>query len=243
LPNTASKDSASPVILAVATAPERRIVERSNLSAYGGMPWQTGIGPEQVRSRTEAMLAVKPAGLISIGTAGGLTADQPPGRLLMPLSVTTEDGQVFSITPAWHTRVCAQLAVQDPETGCLVSVSQPACDSQNKQQLQVRTGAVAVDMESAELARLALLHSIPFLVIRVVADPYDQPLPRSAIAALTNRGDMHLAGLLGQLLRRPGEITGLLRLNNNFRAASRSLEACCRAAGKQICDPDPQPLL
>ena len=188
---------------------------------------------------TGAIVAARPAGLISIGTAGGLTANLPPGRLLLPLRVVAEDGQFFQITKTWHTRVCEQLTHQDLETGHMVSISQPARNLQDKQKLQSRTGAVAVDMESVELARIALRHSIPFLVIRAVADPHDQPLPHSAIAALTSRGEMRIARLLGQLLRRPGEIAGLLRLNTNFRAASRSLDACCRSSAKQICNPDP----
>lgn len=243
MPDIAASDPASPVIIAVATAPERRVVERSDIGTYNIMLLQTGIGPVQVRSMTETIVAVKPAGLISFGTAGGLAADLPAGRLLLPLHVAAEDGQVFSVAKAWHARVCKRFADQDMETGNMVSISQPARDPQHKQKLQTRTGAVAVDMESAELARIALHLSIPFLVVRAIADPHDQALPRAALAALTDRGELHISGLLGQLLRRPGEIAALLRLSANFRAASRTLNACCRTAGEQMCTLGRSPLL
>ena len=244
MPNTATSVSQSdnhglsPVILAVATTPERRVIERSNIDAYGAALLQTGIGPEQVRSISGDIRMCRPAGLISIGTAGGLTRKLLPGRLLLPKHVVTENGQVFPVTSPWHTRVCQRLGEHDIETGTIVSVARPVRRPHDKQRLQSSTGAVAVDMESAELAHIALQHSIPFLVVRAVADPLDQPLPRSAIAALTSRGNLYIAGLLGQLLHHPGEITALIRLNANFQAACRTLDACCRAAGEQMSFPD-----
>jgi adenosylhomocysteine nucleosidase len=120
----------------------------------------------------------------------------------------------------------------------IISVSTAVRLPRDKQQLKANTGAVAVDMESAALARIARHYSIPFLVVRAVADPHDQQIPYSAMAALTVRGDIRIAGLLSQLLRHPGEISGLYRLRSNFHAAGRSLDACCRVAGKQISYPD-----
>jgi len=222
----------------VATRPERRVIERSNIGTYGAALLQTGIGPEQVRSITGDIRMRWPTGLISIGTAGGLTRELSPGRLLLPNHVVTEDGQVFPVTSPWHTHVCQRLGEHDIETGAIVSVARPVRRPRDKQLLQSATGAVAVDMESTELARIALQYSIPFLVVRAVADPLDQSLPRSAMAALTSRGDLHIAGLLGQLLRHPGEITGLIRLSANFKAACRTLDACCRTAGEQMSFPD-----
>ncbi len=227
----------APVILAVATQPERRVIERSNIEAHGAELLQTGVGPAQVRSIAEVIAADRPAGLVSIGTAGGLSTELPPGRLLLPLSVITEDGQAFQVTPAWHTSLHQRLTGHDIETGSIVSVSRALRYPHDKQGLNARTGAIAVDMESAELARIAAHHSIPFLIMRVVADPYDQPLPLAALAALTRHGGLHIAGLLGHLLRRPGEITALIRLNTNFRTACQTLKACCRMAGEQICNP------
>lgn len=228
----------SPVILAVATAPERRIIERSNITALGVTVLQTGIGPAQVQSICRDNWTNRPAGLISIGTAGGLSPELSPGQLLLPLQVGTEDGQIFPVSAAWHASVCQHLAKHNIETGMITSVPSAVRRPRNKQQLQASTGAVAVDMESAALARIARHHSIPFLVVRAVADPVDQQIPYSAMAALTVQGDIRIASLIGQLLRHPGDIIGLLRLRANFHAAGRSLDTCCRVAGEQISCPD-----
>jgi adenosylhomocysteine nucleosidase len=247
LPETTASDyvnnGLSPVILAVATAPERQIIERSNITAHGVTLLQTGIGPAQILSIPRDIWTNRPAGLISIGTAGGLSGELAPGQLLLPLQVGAEDGQVFSISSAWHARVCQRLDKHNIETGMLTSVSNAVRLPRDKQLLQAKTGAVAVDMESAALARIAHHNSIPFLVVRAVADPHDQQIPSSAMTALTVRGDTRIAGLLSQLLLHPREISGMLRLRSNFHAAGRSLDACCREAGEEISCPDIQPLL
>jgi len=200
---------------------------------------QTGVGLRQLPSLIEAITTTRPGGLISIGTAGGLSPELHAGHLLLPLQVATENDEIFPVAPAWHARVCRQLDEYHIETGTVVSVADAVHQPRKKQQLYTHSGAVAVDMESAELARLASRHSIPFLVVRAIADPYDQTLPQSALAALTSRGDLHMAGLLAQLLRRPGEIANLIRLQANFRAAGQTLSTCCRTAGKQMCTPHP----
>lgn len=227
----------APVILAVATAPERRIIERSDILDHGAKCLQTGIGPEQVQMMSERIMRDRPAGLVSIGTSGGLSPALLPGRLLLPMSVVSEDGQMFSVADEWHARVHRQLDGQNVETGTIASVAQALRSPDEKRRLQARSGAVAVDMESGALARIAADYSIPFLVVRAIADPHDAELPSSALAALTVRGDIDLARLLGCLLRRPGDLLGLARLGVNFRAADRTLDACCRAARAELCDP------
>lgn len=238
MPNHIAKNASSSVVFAVATAPEKRILKSSAASLPGAIFLQTGVGPGPVRQMAGAIRAGKPAGLISIGTAGGLHSGLRPGHLLLPARVTTEHGEVFPVTPAWHARICDCLVDHVIETGTIVSVGRAVRNPRDKQQLAAQSGAVAVDMESAELARIAAQNTIPFLVMRTVADAHDQPLPQVAVAALSSSGDLRIAALLGRLLRRPGEIAALIRLQANFRTAGTMLAACCRAAGTQMCNPD-----
>ncbi len=238
MPISASSGLDSRVIVAVATAPERRTIEHATSHIGGVTLLQTGVGPVQVQLMAQSIGRAKPVGLISLGTAGGLAAGLPPGQLLLPRQVSTQDGPVYRVAHAWHTRVCRQFNGHEIETGSMLSVDRPAHGVLDKQELHARTGAVTVDMESAELARIAADLSIPFLIVRAVADPHDQPLPRSAAAALTARGELNTFGLLRQLLVRPTDIPGLLRLNTNFRAAGRTLRNCWRVAGEQICSPN-----
>ena len=43
-------------------------------------------------------------GLLSFGTAGGLTAGQPPGGVIIASMVSAPDGRVFETSKAWLER-------------------------------------------------------------------------------------------------------------------------------------------
>ena len=58
------------------------------------------------------------------------------------------------------------------------------------------TGALAVDMESAVVARAADAAGIPFLVLRAIADPAVRELPSAALIPLAENGTPALARVL-----------------------------------------------
>ena len=64
----------------------------------------------------------------------------------------------------------------------------------DKRALFEATGAQAVDMESHEVAAVAAAAGLPFLVIRALADPYDQVIPQVAREALRPDGRVRLQG-------------------------------------------------
>ncbi len=231
------------VVFAVATAAERRVVERSDITAHGALLVQTGIGADRIRATMPDILHRRPAGLVSIGVAGGLSAGLKPGAVLLPRKILAETGERFPVTMPWRDRVCADLAGTPIESGELISVAHAACTPADKRILAEQSGAVAVDMESAELARLARRHAIPFLVIRAVADPWNTRIPAAAGQALTVDGAIRWTALLTALLRQPADVGALLRLGIAFRSAARALDACGRQAGKSLCRPDPTCLL
>lgn len=232
-----------PVVFAVATAAERRAVERSGITDCGAFLVQTGIGPGSIRASTPALLRRRPAGLVSIGVAGGLTAALKPGAVLVPREILAETGERFPVSAAWRERIFAHLPEPAVESGVIVSVARIVRTPADKRGLAEQSGAVAVDMESAELARLARREAIPFLVIRAVADPYDTRIPPAAGRALTRDGAISWTALLAALLRRPGDVGALITLGTAFRSAVRALDACCRQAGEPLCRPDRSRLL
>lgn len=52
------------------------------------------------------------------------------------------------------------------------------------------TGAVALDMESIAIAKIAMEHSLPFLVIRVIADTVNMNLPQAINYSLNTQGEI-----------------------------------------------------
>src|SRR6185437_14483484 len=59
---------------------------------------------------------------------------------------------------------------------------------QDKLRAWKETGALAVDLESAIVARTAETVGIPFLVLRTIADPSTRELPPAALIPLSKNG-------------------------------------------------------
>jgi adenosylhomocysteine nucleosidase len=115
----------------------------------------------------------------------------------------------------------------EPQSGALLGSDRIVANASDKRELFEATGAQAVDMESHELAAVAAGAGLPFLVIRALADPYDQVIPQVAREALRPDGRVRLQGMLGGLLRERGGAAALLRL---ARQSARGLPCLRRAA-------------
>jgi adenosylhomocysteine nucleosidase len=105
----------------------------------------------------------------------------------------------------------------------IAGVDAPIADAAEKGGLWATTGSVAVDMESTIVAQAARRHSLPFAILRVIADPASRPLPDAALVAMRADGEIDIAALLGALLRDPSQLPALLRLALDSRNAFAAL--------------------
>jgi adenosylhomocysteine nucleosidase len=105
----------------------------------------------------------------------------------------------------------------------IAGVDAPLADAIGKHTLFAASGSVAVDMESAIVARAAQRHDLPFAILRVIADPAHRTLPSSALVAMRADGEVDLAAVLGALVRSPLELPALVRLALDSRAAFSAL--------------------
>lgn len=142
--------------------------------------------------------------LVSFGLAGGLDPALLPGTLLAPNEVIAPDGTRY----AADTSLIFPGAVGKPLAGVDSVLASPA----GKAALFASTGAVAADMESHEVARVALEAEIPFLVLRAVADSSAMTMPGYIADAVTSEGRTRLAPILLGLLRQPATLPDLIRL-------------------------------
>jgi adenosylhomocysteine nucleosidase len=162
-----------------------------------------GTGAGAARA-AEALVAGGATALVSFGLAGGLNPALAPGALIVPDAVRTPS--MIYRTDAELTRrlggpvgslfAGVTLAVTAAEKACLFAAMQ--CD--------------AVDLESGAVACVAAAHGLPFAAVRVVCDPAGTTLPPAAIIALDLAGRIALPRVLASVLRRPGQVAGLLRL-------------------------------
>ena len=104
--------------------------------------------------------------------------------------------------------------------GPVVTVDNVVCKAEEKQGLARASGAIAVDMESAAIARAAHVVGVPFLLVRAVSDRADEDLPMDFNLWLSPWG--RVRGVV-YLLRRPSSIRALLRMRRHVEYASQNL--------------------
>jgi adenosylhomocysteine nucleosidase len=142
----------------------------------------------------------------------------------------------WSVDPIWRERLRAALAAGglEPEPGPLVGSERIVATASDKQALFEMTGAVAVDMESHEVAAVATAAGIPFLVIRAIADPYDRVVPQAALEALRPDGRVRVLSTFGGVIRQPGQLMALLRLARQSGRGLASLRRAAALAGARL---------
>jgi len=98
-------------------------------------------------------------------------------------------------------------------------------DPEHKRRLHAESGAVAVDMESVELAQMARNAGVPFLALRVIADTVDARIPAWIGDTIDELGRARLVSTLPALIMHPGDWRDLTGLALNLRTALKTLQA------------------
>jgi hopanoid-associated phosphorylase len=195
----------------------------------------SGAGPANAESAARRLVNQGATRLLSWGCAAGLDASLKPGDLMVPDRLIDADRDELTIASAWRTN-CLQALQRLPgalpvriHEGAIAESRDLVSSSHDKQQLHARTGAAALDMESAAIARVARLQQMDFLALRAVADPATMNLPKAVGYSLDGQGEVRLDRLLGFLLFHPLELPGLIRLGLHFNKARITLR---RVAGQ-----------
>ena len=195
----------------------------------------SGLGSHNARRAATELIDNGVGALLSWGSAGGLDPGLRPGTLLLPQDVLTSEGRRFEVTATWHAKLHELMSRQfEIHTGALVQSLHPVTTARQKQTLFARTGAVAVDTESAAIAEVAASRGLPFVAVRAILDPATRDLPPSALAAVDSSGRLRVKDLVLGLLRRPRDLPGLLLLWSDMRLARSTLATVARLAGLQL---------
>ena len=210
---------------------EARCLRASNLRVAC-----SGGSAERARIEAARLVAEGAAGLVSFGVAGGLAPDLRPGALLLPETVVSRDGRSTPTDSGWRERLKARFEKGElaPPGGLLVGSDRVVATIADKQRLYETTGALAVDMESHEVAAIAGAARIPFVVVRAIADPYDRVVPQAALEALRPDGGARVLAVLGGVIREPGQLLALMRLGRDSAMALATLRRAAALAGPDL---------
>ena len=166
--------------------------------------------------------------IISFGVAGGLAPDLTPGDCVVASSIIDYPA-VRSTDPLWSRKLADM--IPDARLGPIMGVNSVVSDPADKRKLHAFTRAVAVDMESHLVARLAAAHGLAFAAVRVIIDPAHRAVPPAALLAMAPGGSTDVTAMLREIWARPSQVSPLMRLAADAMAARASLARLRRALG------------
>lgn len=169
--------------------------------------------------------------LLSFGMAGGLAPDLKPGAVIIPQWVLSAEGDAFSVDEHWRARLAGLLRAETISGGDIVGSTELVASAAAKQQLRRQTWAAAVDMESLALGRVAHRAGIPFLVLRVIADPAHRAPPPWTMTTVGAEGCIRIPAALWALLRHPADLPTAMGLARDSRIALTALRRVAMSAG------------
>ena len=177
----------------------------------------TGVGEKAARTSIVPFLeSESPRLLISCGFAGALADELAIADLFL--------ADNFS-EPQLAANTRAVLSTLNLRSGVLAT-SQSIADSAADRETLRRSGASAVDMETAVIHEACARHNIPLLSLRAISDTPAHPLGIPAPVLFdVERQQTNAARLAAHIIRHPLTIRELIALARNVKQARRSLAA------------------
>jgi adenosylhomocysteine nucleosidase len=204
------------------------LAAEARIARAAGFPVIIGAGD---RERTAALVegAVQGAScLMSFGIGGALSPDLRAGDVVISAEVVSGD-QRWQADEQFQERVTKLTREIGAYRGAVLGANAILPTGLEKSRAWSETGALAVDLESAVVARIASEAGIPFLVVRTIADTASRELPPAALIPLSEAGTPNLARVLCSVLRRPRQIGTLIGLARETRMALLALAGPARA--------------
>ncbi len=189
---------------------------------------ETGIGPERTQAALDWLLGnpllgnvpYRPRLVLSAGFSGALDGDRKVGDIVLATEVADTAGETIPTT--WPGQLPAGEWRPPLYRGRVLTAARLVSTPQEKRTLGRQHGAVAVDMETATVARMCRRAEIPFGCLRAISDDWRTPLSPALVDCLAG-GRVSPLRLLKLLVRSPGTIAELARLARQTRTAAEQL--------------------
>lgn len=185
-----------------------------------------GIGPNAAAKAAGLMLFQKIDCLISWGTAAALNEDVFMGDLIIPEYIHSESGDLYKTDPVSSCNLKKKIDSGQVKmhTGLLAETGVVLENTAQKAELARKTGAIAADMESAAIMRVAQNNSLPCIAVRTVVDESDNAVPAELARHIDIFGDPDIAGMITEFLLRPRLIRNSYSLFRGMKIALKTLD-------------------
>jgi adenosylhomocysteine nucleosidase len=210
---------------------------RARLGATEIIGIATGLGIRRATDTARrALQAFASADLvIATGLVGALNEELQPGDLVLADRLIL-DGEslglastTISIPPADLARFKTALEAHRLRfaTGTILTAARILKDGTAKRDARAKTGALAVDMESAAIAVEANRCGLRFACVRAVLDTVDEEVVGAELAGPD--GEVRPLAAAGFVLRNPAAVVGLARMMRSLNRATAALAAALAA--------------
>lgn len=181
----------------------------------------TGMGAAHAARSVRGALANDYHACLSTGLAGGLKHLHPTGRVLVARTVRHGIGDEYFSTDSRLRRLAAVCGARVVDA--FYSADHVLVTAREKVALGLL--ADAVEMESYSILEEARKWRVPAVAVRVISDGAGDDLPLDFNRAISRDGGVSLPRLLGQLVRRPRQLPGLIRFGQQSRRTATKLAA------------------
>jgi hopanoid-associated phosphorylase len=163
------------------------------------------------------------SGVISIGLGGGLSPHLKVGDVVIGERVLA-GGELWRCDNLWRVAMAAKIPTA--HQGPIIASDTVLDDAEAKANLHQRSGALAVDMESAVAARFAAARGLKLAALRVISDDAGHTLPPAACTAMTPDGGISPGRILWSVVKNPLQIPALIRTGRTAGKAFAELLRC-----------------
>ena len=185
----------------------------------------TGMGKANAEKSLRAALAAKrPSLVITSGCAGGLNPQLVTGDVVFEIGRSRGDEtQIKTESESPHVVSYEKLIAAGAREGKFHFADHVATTAAEKWVLWQQTGADAVEMESQIIREICREQKIPSATIRVILDQAGEDLPLDFNALMTPDKRMDFGKLALTILKSPGKIGSLMRLQKQTKFAAEKL--------------------
>jgi adenosylhomocysteine nucleosidase len=179
----------------------------------------------------EAKVPPTVTGILSFGLCGGLAPGLSVGSVCLA-SVLIDGNTLYRPNALWTTRLAGVLGVKTVpyfSTGQFNLADTP----QQRADLWEKYGCAAIDDESAAMAQFAKERNIPFAILRVVSDAWNDTVPLAARQAVNADGSSNVDSIITWLKDHPDQAgSELIDLAKTAAEYNTALNALLEAGNK-----------
>lgn len=199
------------------------VIHRGEVSGRPVSLSVSGAGKKAAERGAAALIeSSRPSLIVSAGFSGGLSAEATAGRVVYASDLVDEAGNRETFpAPAGFMRPAGGLS------GALLTTRYFVSAVDHRRRLRDRFGAVAVDMESIHIGRIARQAGIPFVAARVISDDLSAELPVME-SVMKKDGSVDLPRAIAYFVRHPGTAVAFMRFMAGLNAHARTLDGHLR---------------